>query len=50
VLTLTAVLLLGRRVLGALRRTSRIAAFDVTPTFTPPVATGAQAIGQEPTR
>jgi energy-coupling factor transport system substrate-specific component len=32
-LTCVAVLLIGRRVLDALRRTSRIAAFDVTPAF-----------------
>jgi energy-coupling factor transport system substrate-specific component len=38
VLTCTAVLLLGRRVLAALRRTSRIAAFDATPTFEPSAA------------
>jgi energy-coupling factor transport system substrate-specific component len=50
VLTFTAVLLLGQRVLGALRRTSRIAAFDTTATFTPPVVAGAQATGPEPAR
>jgi energy-coupling factor transport system substrate-specific component len=34
-LTCVAVLLIGARVLAALRRTSRIAAFDVSPTFRP---------------
>jgi energy-coupling factor transport system substrate-specific component len=47
-LTLTAVLLLGNRVLAALRRTSRIAAFDATPTFEPQVVIGAS--GPEPNR
>jgi energy-coupling factor transport system substrate-specific component len=37
VLTCTAILLLGRRVLASLRRTSRIAAFDAAPEFSPPV-------------
>ena len=49
-LTLTAVLLLGSRVLAALRRTSRIAAFDATPTFEPPAVIGATAARSEPTR
>ena len=39
-LTCTAILLLGRRVLAALRRTSRIAAFDTRPTFDPAAAGG----------
>jgi energy-coupling factor transport system substrate-specific component len=42
ILTATMVLLLGSRVLGALRRTSRIAAFDATATFEPHT-TGAPA-------
>ena len=39
VLTCLAILLLGRRVLAALRRTSRIAAFDAAPEFLPAAAT-----------
>jgi len=48
-LSATVVLLLGSRVLAALRRTSRIAAFDATPTFEPPVV-GAPVAGTEPIR
>ena len=50
VLTATVVLLLGSRVLAALRRTSRIAAFDATPTFEPSVVAGAPVAGTEPMR
>ena len=50
VLTATVVLLLGSRVLAALRRTSRIAAFDATPTFEPSVVVGAPVAGTEPMR
>ena len=49
-LTATVVLLLGSRVLAALRRTSRIAAFDATPTFEPSVVAGAPVAGTEPMR
>ena len=49
-LTCTAVLLLGRRVLAALRRTSRIAAFDARPTFDPPVVLGEPVADVEPVR
>lgn len=49
-LTATVVLLLGSRVLGALRRTSRIAAFDATPTFEPGVVAGAAVTDIEPIR
>ena len=49
-LTATVVLLLGSRVLAALRRTSRIAAFDATPTFEPSVVVGAPVAGTEPMR
>ena len=60
-LTCVAILLVGRRVLAALRRTSRIAAFDATPVFdgTPvmgeavvvgaaPVVGAAQVVGAAP--
>ncbi len=49
-LTCTVVLLLGSRVLAALRRTSRIAAFDATPTFEPAVVVGAPVVDGEPIR
>ena len=45
ILTATAILLLGRRVLVSLRRTSRIAAFDAAPEFTDPVPSVALAPG-----
>jgi energy-coupling factor transport system substrate-specific component len=45
VLTATAILLLGRRVLASLRRTSRIAAFDAAPEFAEPIPSLAVAPG-----
>jgi energy-coupling factor transport system substrate-specific component len=49
-LTCTAVLLLGSRVLAALRRTSRIAAFDARPTFAPALVLGGPAADADPIR
>ncbi len=49
-LTCTVVLLLGSRVLAALRRTSRIAAFDAAPTFEPAVVVAAPVTDVGPTR
>jgi energy-coupling factor transport system substrate-specific component len=49
-LTCTAVLLLGSRVLAALRRTSRIAAFDARPTFEPAGVRGGRPADVEPIR
>ncbi|MDH4017639.1 MAG: ECF transporter S component, partial [Actinomycetota bacterium] len=49
ILTATVVLLLGSRVLAALRRTSRIAAFDATATFAPHTPSEpARALDPEP--
>ena len=48
-LTCVAILLVGRRVLAALRRTSRIAAFDAAPVFdATPVAGEAVVVGAAP--